>query len=176
MVYDWSWWLWSPFQTIVPWVHGPLPSHWTATVDPMEINAKTGQASLFVSFLCCLCTNLLWCSLSVSPPTGFLSMTGITLYTRWLNSNVAWLSKPYPSGVVWICNNAMWMSPPESHISKSAFNELNAGFDLHITLVMIHWWHCLLDVKPAAELSELVWNKIGASIWHYFMWYPIFCK
>ena len=27
MVYDWSWSLWYPFQTIVPWVHGPPSTH-----------------------------------------------------------------------------------------------------------------------------------------------------
>ena len=94
--------------------HGPLSSHWTTTVDPMGMDAKTGEASFFVSFLFCLCSNLLWYSSTLSLPIVFLSMTGITPCTRQLNSSVVGLSKPYPSGVVWICNNAMWMSPPES--------------------------------------------------------------
>ena len=81
---------------------------------PYGNRCKDWWSMIFASFLCCQCTNLLWCSLTLSPPIGFLSMTGITLYTGWLNSNVARLSKPCPSGVVQICNNAMWMSPPES--------------------------------------------------------------
>ena len=36
IVYDLLMWLWS-FPTIVPWVHGPPFSCWTATVDPIRI-------------------------------------------------------------------------------------------------------------------------------------------
>ena len=43
-------------------VHGPPSSCWTITADHMGINANIGEASL--SFLCCLSTNLLWCSSS----------------------------------------------------------------------------------------------------------------
>ena len=97
-----------------PWDHGPPSSHWTTTVDPMGIDAKTCEVSLFVWFLPCQWINFIWCSSSLSMLTGFLSITGITPCTRWLNSSVARLGIPYPSGVVWICSNAMWMSPPES--------------------------------------------------------------
>ena len=114
LLYDQLWWLWSPLPTIAPWVHGPPSSHWTATVDPMGGDAMTCEASLFVSFLLYLCINFIWCSSSLSTLSGFLSITGIIPHTGWLNSNVARLGRPCPSGVVWICNNAMWMSPPES--------------------------------------------------------------
>ena len=78
-VYAWSWWLWSPVLTIIPWVHGPLFSHQTATADPMGRDANTGEASLL--FLYCLSTSLLWCSSSESVPIGFWSKTGMILQT-----------------------------------------------------------------------------------------------
>ena len=114
MLYDQLRWLWSPFPTIVPWVHSPPSSHWTTTVDPMGIDTKTCEASLFLSFLLCLCISWTWCLSSLSTITDFLSITGITPHTWWLNSNVARLGRPCTSGVVWICHNAMWMSPPAS--------------------------------------------------------------
>ena len=104
----------SPLLTIVPWVCSPLSSCWTTTVDPMGIDTKTRDASLFVLCLLCLCINFIWCSSSLSTLTCFLSITGITLYTRWLNSNIAGLCRSCPSGIVQICNNAMWMSSLES--------------------------------------------------------------
>ena len=118
MLYDLLWWLWSSLPTIIPCLHGPLFSHWTATVDPMRIDAKTCEASLFVSFLLCLCINFIWCLSSLSTLIAFLSITGITPHTRWLNRNIARLGRPCPSGVVWICN-AMSISPPDLSIFLS---------------------------------------------------------
>ena len=165
ILYDLLWWLWSPFPTIMLWVHGPPSSCWTATVDPMGIYAKTCEVSLFGSFLSCLCVRFLWCSSSLSTLIGFLSSTGIILHTRWLNSQCFWF-------VVTPCVH--------HHQSLSNFysvlNEFYTGFYSSITLVMVWWWHCLLDVENAAETSEFLWNRIAASTWHYPMQYTLFCK
>ena len=114
ILYDLLWWLWSPFPTIVPWVHSPPSSHWTTTVDPMGIDTKICEVSLFGSFLPCRCVSCLWCLSSLSTLTGFPSNTGIIPHTGWLNSNITRLGRPCPSGVVLICSNAMCTSPPES--------------------------------------------------------------
>ena len=47
-------------------------------------------------------------------PLVFCLKIGMIPHTGWLNSNVAGLSKPCPSGIVLICNNAMLISPLES--------------------------------------------------------------
>ena len=103
-----------PCQLLYHGVHSLPSSHWTTTVDPVGIDTKIFEVSLFWSFLPCLCIRFLWCSSSLSILIGFLSITGIMLHTGWLNSNVAGLGRPCPSGVVLICSNAMCVSPPES--------------------------------------------------------------
>ena len=50
ILYDWLWWLWSLFPTIVPWVQGPLSSHWTTTVDPMGIDTDLWSIIICVIF------------------------------------------------------------------------------------------------------------------------------
>ena len=69
---------------------------------PYGNRCKNWWSIIVCVILCCLCTNLLWCLSSLSPPIGFLSKTGITPHTGWLNSSVAGLDKPCPIGVVWI--------------------------------------------------------------------------
>ena len=150
MLYEQLVWLWSPFPVIVPWVHGPPNSHWSTTVDPMGIDAKTCEASLFVSFLCCLCTNLVWCSSSLSTPTGFLSITGIILCTEWSNSNVARLGKPSPSGVAQICNKAMWMLATKS---THFFNVCLMNLMQALTCWLLWWWYA--DDTACLMLSPL---------------------
>ena len=110
ILHDLLQWLWLPFPTILPWVHSPLSSHWTTTVGPMGRDTKACEVSLFTSFLPCLCISILLCSSSLSTLTGFLSSTGIILHTGCLNSNVAGLGRPCPSGVVLICSNTMCTS------------------------------------------------------------------
>ena len=123
--------------------------------------------SLFVSFLPYLCTNLVWCSSSLSTITGFLSIKGITLHTRWLNSIVAWLGIPCPSGVVQICNKAMWMSSPES---AQFFNVCLMNMMQALTCPLLWWWYA--DDTACSMLSLLqnllnfCENKIGASVWN----------
>ena len=73
-----------------------------------------GEASLL--FLCCLYTSILWCSSSKSSPTGFLSITGMILWTGQLNINVARLGKPWPSGVVCILTRPCLYSHWNWHI------------------------------------------------------------
>ena len=46
MWYDLSWWFWSPFPSITPWVHGLPSSCWTTKVDPMGIE------TYFLEYLC----------------------------------------------------------------------------------------------------------------------------
>ena len=157
MLYNQLWWLWSPFSIIIPWVHSPPSSHWTATVDPMGIDAKTCEASLFVSFLPCLCTNLVWCSSSLSTITSLLSITGITLHTGWWNSNLAGLGKPCPSGVVWICIRAIWMSPLESahFFNVHLMNLMQAS-----TYPLLWWWYA---DDTASLMLSLLQNLLNFS-------------
>ena len=62
----------------------------------------------------CLCIKVLWCLSSLCILIGSLSITGIMPLTRWLNSSIAGLGRPCPSGVILICSIAMCISPPES--------------------------------------------------------------
>ena len=155
-------------------IYCPPSPHWTATVDPMGIDTKTCEVSLFGSFLPCLYICFLWCSSSLSILTSFLSITGIIPCTRWLNSNIARHGRPCPSGVVLIWSNTMCTSPLKSeHFFIVHLMNFMQGLYLSIALVMVWWWHCLLNVENAAEASEFLWNKIAASIWHYLHGYHI---
>ena len=114
ILYDLLWWLWSSLPIIVCWVHGPPSSHWTATIDPMGIDIMIFEVSLFWSFFPCPCIKFLWCSSSLCILVGVLLIKGIMPHTRQLNSTVAQLGRPCPSGVVLICSNAMCISPSET--------------------------------------------------------------
>ena len=81
---------------------------------PVGIDIKIFEVSLSQSFLSNLCITFLWCSSSLSILIGFLYITDIMPHTGQLNSNVAGLGRPWPSGVVLICSNTMCISPPES--------------------------------------------------------------
>ena len=167
ILYDLLWWLWLSFPIIVPWVHDPPSSCWTTTVDPMGIDTKILEVSLFWSFLPCLCIRFLWCLSSFSIFISFLSIIGILPHTRWLNSNVARLGRPCPSGVVLICTNTMCISPLEAeNFFYSVFNEFYVAFYLSIALLVVWWQYCLLDVETVAETFEPFWNEIATSIWH----------
>ena len=109
ILYHLSWQLWLLLSSMVPWVHSPLSSHWTATVDPMGRETRFLKVSLFCLFLHCLSTNALWCSSSLSVPIGGLFF-GIMPLTGWLDNNVAGLQRPCLSSVVLICSRAMCMS------------------------------------------------------------------
>ena len=96
ILYDLLWWLWLSLPIIVPQVHGPQSSHWTATVDPIGIDIKIFEVLLLLSFCPCLCIKFLWYSSSLPILISFLSITGIMPCTGQLNSNVAGLAP-----VVW---------------------------------------------------------------------------
>ena len=105
IVYEWSWWLWSPLPTIVPWVHSPPSSCWTTKVDPIGRDAKIGEASLLI--LCCLSINQLWCLPSLSLSIGFLSK-GLDTH----NANSWWYWHPtFVAILCWICSHVISMVP-----------------------------------------------------------------
>ena len=156
MIYDLSWWLWLPMQTIVPWVHGLLSPCWTATADPMGIFENTGEVSLL--FLPCLSTNLLWWSSSQSCLIGLQSNIGIMPRTHLLSISVAGLSKPWPIDIVHICNRAMFLSLPDSaHFLNLHFINLMQAS----TCPLLWWWYAddigcsmLIDLQNCLSLSE----------------------
>ena len=136
IMYDLLWWLWLPVPTIVPWVHEPPSSHWTATADPMGIYANTGEASLL--FFCCLSTSLLRWSSSQSCMIGLQSKTGMMPWTCLLNIIVARLSKPWPNGIVCICSRAIFMSLAKlGHFLNVHFMNLVQAS----TCLLLWWWY-----------------------------------
>ena len=110
ILYNLLWCLWSPFSSMVPWVHGPPSSHWTTTVDTTGRGLKVLEVSSSLSFLYCPLINALWCSSSLSAPIGGLFTNGIMPLIGQLNNIVAELQRPCPRGVILICNRAMWGS------------------------------------------------------------------
>ena len=182
ILYDLLWWLWLPLSTTVPWVHGPPSSHWTATVDPIGIDVKIFEVSLPQSFIPCLCIKVWWCSSSLSMLIGGLSITGIMPLTRQLNSSIAGLGRPCPSGLVLICSIVMCISPPESvHLFiVHLMNLMQAS-----TCLLLWWWY---DEVTACSMLRLLQKFCGVchipQIWlwllqfdyllitHPFFYYP----
>ena len=111
ITYDLSWWLWPPLPAIIPWVHGPLSSCWTATADPMGIFENNCDVSL--SFFLCLSTSLAWWSSSWSCPIGFWinyrhnasidRHSGISVVVCMMStqSSMPFISWSFPSA--WLC-------------------------------------------------------------------------
>ena len=104
----------------------------------MGIDIRIFKVSLFQSFLPCLCIKFLRCSSSLYILLGFQFIKGIMPHTGQLNSNIAGLGRPCPSGLVLICSNAMCMSPPESeHFFIVCLMNLMQGS----TCPLLWWWY-----------------------------------
>ena len=54
IMYDLLLWLWLPFPTTVPWVHGLPSSQWITTVDPIGIKYNFWDYHGSYNFLSCL--------------------------------------------------------------------------------------------------------------------------
>ena len=100
ILYDLSWWLWLSLFSIVPWVHNPPSSHWTATVDPIGRETRFLEVSMPCSLLYCLFTNAVWCFSSLLVLISSLSIIDIIPLTGQLNSNVAGLGGLAPVALI----------------------------------------------------------------------------
>ena len=77
------------------------------------------------------------------------------LHTCQLNIKVAGLSKPWPNGVVQICNRAMLMSPPElAHFLNIHFMNLIQG----LTCPLLWWWYANDTACSTLMLLQNFWN------------------
>ena len=114
--------------------------------------------------------SIIVCVISTLPVNWFYRMLVIILYAYWfpiyhghytayqmIKQQCCWTKETLPSSVIWICSNAMWMSPPESTHFYSALNEFDAGSDLSVTLV---WyaddtvWSMLSLLQKLLNFSE----------------------
>ena len=106
MVYGLSLLVWSPFPSIVQWVHSPLCSHWTAMVDYWNRIIISGGIMVLIIFsvFWLMPHNVYHCYLYQL--IGLL-IVGMIPLIWWLNNSVAGLGISGPYGVDLICSEVI---------------------------------------------------------------------
>ena len=126
-------------------------------IRPYEKRHKILEVYLSLSFLACLFNIALWCSSSLSTPTSDLSIIGIMPLIGRLNSIVAGVGSPCPSGVVHFCNMAMCESLVES---KCFFSVGFINFMQASTCPLLWWWY---GDKNACSMFRLFQKVLNLS-------------
>ena len=180
ILYDLLWWLWLPLPSIVPWVHSPLSSHWTTTVESIGRETKFLEVSMPCSFLQCLLTNTVWCSSSllvlISWPIYYWYYTS---YLR--NWTAMW------QGLEGLAPVMLILFPVELCICQSWSHGV-LFFMVHFmnlmqasTCLLIWWWYdddnaCSI-FRPLQNFFKFFWNKIVCPhLQHFPFGYAILWK
>ena len=143
--YDTLLWFGSPCFSIVTWVHGPSSLYYVASIHPAGISiGSLTIIGLYVFVFMCFYWIIMvfiivvadWCSvnLCIRPLIGLL------------NSNVAELGSPSPTGEEQIHNKARFTWALGSEHNCCALYKFNTCLHLPIALVMSRRWYYVIYV------------------------------